>query len=194
MGWSGPRFRALVLALGFAFFGCRESKPVPSGAPVIAQAAQPPRPIDPEFVLRGLLTLKPQLGNLPRVLEIRAEGSTVSVQLGQAGHVREYVYQETGDQNRPHQIVGPTENPLVGEGDLDANLFPLADVDVAAIGRQFEMARKAVDPTDGQITRLIVRRNLPFGDAVRARIYVDSPRLPGSMDTNATGVPLRRAP
>jgi len=192
MGW--PRLHIVALALPFALIGCRESRPGPVVTPAQVDRLQADRPIDPEFVLRGLLTLKPQLGGSPRILEIRADGASVSVQLGQAGHVREFIYRETGDQKHPHQIVGPSESPLVGEGDLDANLFPLADVDIAGIGRQFEMARKAVDPTDGRVTRLIVRRNLPFGDAVRARIYVDSPRLPGSMDTNATGVPLRRAP
>ena len=43
---------------------------------------------------------------------------------------------------------------------------------------------------DGWIRELVVRRFLPFGSAVRARIYVESPRMSGSIDTTGKGIPL----
>jgi hypothetical protein len=185
----------LSLWLGLAATWSCGRTPEPSPEPVkpIAIATVPPeRSVEPEFLLRGILTLKKQLGADLKLLEVQAVPFGISIQLERSGKIVEYVYEERPDPSVPGAVRGPEEARIEGQGELERNLFSLSEVDFDGIGKSFEVARKSVDPEDGQVERLIVRRFFPFGDGVRARVFVYSPRMPGSIDTNPSGVPLRR--
>jgi hypothetical protein len=104
------------------------------------------------------------------------------------------------DQNRPSEVVqyeyrggkldASRRVELRGSGDLGDNLFPLAEVNLEAIPHLAKEAVATVDPQDGQVMRVVVRRNLPFDDAIGVRVYVDSPRKAGHLDADHTGRPL----
>jgi hypothetical protein len=89
------------------------------------------------------------------------------------------------------KVDPPVQVPVYGKGDLAKNGFTAKDVDLQGIATSFSVALRAVDPTDGWVRELVVRRYFPFGNAVRARIFVESPRMSGSIDTNGNGIPLR---
>lgn len=155
-------------------------------------APMPGSALDPEFLLRGMLALKKRMGEGAELLELRAIPQALSIQVRAGEAIHEFVYLETDDPKVEGHIEGPRVSPLLGQGTLQDNLFPASDLDVIGIGRSFDVAKKAIDPDDGLVEKVIVRRFFPFGDGVRARIYVGSPRMPGSIDTNPTGVPLKR--
>jgi len=103
-------------------------------------------------------------------------------------------FEKPGKKGQPPlgQIRGPVRVEVKGQGEVKDNLFPYSEVDLTAIARAFRIAVLAVDPEDGQVERLVIRRNLPFGKRVRGRIYVHSPRMSGSIDVNEEGTPLKR--
>lgn len=186
----------MLLVLGA--LACRrvenEPKPDPEAGPEdpASLAAMPDAPLDPEFLLRGMLALKKRMGDGAELLELRAVPRRLSVQTHSGSAVHEFIYLETEDPKVEGRISGPHVSPLLGQGTLEENLFPASDLDIIGIGKAFDVARKSIDPEDGVVERLIVRRFFPFGDGVRARIYVASPRMPGSVDTNPNGIPLKR--
>jgi hypothetical protein len=104
------------------------------------------------------------------------------------------------DRTRPSEVVqyeyrggkldASRRVELRGSGDLDDNLFPLAEVNLEAIPHLAKQAVASVDPQNGQVMRVVVRRNLPFDDAIGVRVYVDSPRKAGHLDADHTGRPL----
>ncbi len=84
----------------------------------------------------------------------------------------------------------PERAELKGKGDLASNLFSLSDVALNKIPDMASAAATQVDPQNGTITRVLVRRQLPQAEAVRLRVYVESPRLSGHADFDASGTPL----
>src|SRR5690606_24547422 len=82
------------------------------------------------------------------------------------------------------RIFGPQIVPILGQGKLEENLFPFSDIQLEKMGRSFKIASLAVDPKDGKVARLVVRRYLPFSEGIRGRIFVESPRMNGSIDVN----------
>lgn len=182
------------LASSAASAGCKseESPREAEPARVRIAARAPEKPLEGELLLRALLSFKKQLGAELSLLELQAVPFGVSIQVGKGGKVVEYTYEESKNRSEPGKIFGPFEAGLLGQGELDRNLFPLRELDLDGIGKAFEVARRSVDPDDGVVERLLVRRFFPFGEGVRARIYVYSPRMPGSIDTNPNGIPLKR--
>jgi len=79
---------------------------------------------------------------------------------------------------------------LRGAGKLKENLFPLDSVYLKAIPRLSSLAVEHVDPQDGKVDSIVIRRNLPFSQDVRFRVFVKSPRRNGQLDANRFGHPL----
>lgn len=191
---------ALVgLFLALSLVGCTRSSDEKKGMeepkPELKGDALVPKPkgsLDPEFLLRGMLALKKRMGAGSEILELRAVPRVLSLQALAGEGINEFLYVETEDPKVAGRVEGPRISPLLGQGTLKENLFSADEVDVVGIGKAFDVARRAIDPDDGAVERVIVRRFFPFGDGVRARIYVASPRMPGSIDTNPNGVPLKR--
>lgn len=151
--------------------------------------------LDGVRVAQAIDSLMPHLGPEPSLLELRANGAGVTLQVVRAEtappQVVEFHYPFATDGGPDGSVEGPREVPLRGTGETQENAFPLGELDLAKITAAFSVARRAVDPADGRVRELIVRRMLPFHRSIRARIYVDSPRMSGSIDTNAGGTPLK---
>ncbi len=90
------------------------------------------------------------------------------------------------------QFSPPKEAKLSETGRYEDNLFSLSLLHLEAIARSIGTARQSVDPQRGRVTEIRARRFLPFSKAVRVRYYISSPLLPGTMDANGRGIPLKR--
>jgi hypothetical protein len=88
------------------------------------------------------------------------------------------------------ELSEPERAELRGQGELGANLFALRDVALEKLPELMTQAAAQIDGQDGKVERIVVRRLLPQSDAVRIRIYVDSPRLSGHVDFDANGTPV----
>lgn len=91
---------------------------------------------------------------------------------------------------RDGRVERPVEVLLKGPGDLEDNLFRLADVKLQAIPESCFRALERVDAAAGRISYVLVRRNLPVSTDVQVRVYVASPSRDGYLDTDAQGHPL----
>lgn len=134
---------------------------------------------------------------LRRVAEIRARAGTARVL---ALDVRPHdVVLQTEDAAHPGQVLehrlasgGASETEraeLRGSGQLEQNLFSLRDIALEKLPELVAAARAEVDPTEGKVARVLVRRQLPQTEAVRLRVYIDSPRVSGCVDFDADGTP-----
>lgn len=120
------------------------------------------------------------------LLELRASPERLVLQVADTaapGRVLQWEYSQA-------EVKGPSVVELKGAGKLEENLFPLESVYLKAIPRLCTIAVDHVDPQDGRVSHLIVRRNLPFSQDVRFRLFVDSPRRSGLLDANRFGHPL----
>lgn len=194
---SSLRARHFLVLLGLlSVLGCKEHEaPIPEA--VRADPTKPPVPLSAAFLSRALSALEKSLAEDTEVLEIRASGRQLSVQLAQGETKKleqvDYVEREvTPGQPPVGRVYGPVPVELRGQGQVTDNLFLFSEIDLNAIARSFPTAQQAVDPDDGKVERLVVRRYLPFTEGLRARVYVYSPRMSGSIDTNENGVPLKR--
>lgn len=97
-------------------------------------------------------------------------------------HVDEYEYRDG--------LVGPPAPvTLMGDGDLEANLFSITDVDWSFINRAVTEA-PGLMPTveEGAVTHIIVERSVFRPDfSVTVRVYVSGPRAGGYVEYTATG-------
>ncbi len=194
-----PWSRLGVAALGAVTVGChgeRESVPSATDPPELAELVEAPAPfgaraeraLEPASLGEAIRALRPYAPRGHSVLEVRADGTRVVLQarVGESATVAEYSYDG--------RVLGPAPIHLDGDGELGANLFDLDAVDWDALGKLFPKARAAVDPLDGRVTGLVVRRHLPFDADVRARLYVASPRMSGHLDADARGAELSAPP
>ena len=76
---------------------------------------------------------------------------------------------------------------LIGEGDLEANLFSDTEINWAAIPGLIEASAAALAIEGGEVTHVIVERNLPFSADVVIRVYVNGPRNSGFVEADAQG-------
>jgi succinyl-diaminopimelate desuccinylase len=147
----------------------------PSGAVLLERAE----------VKRWVSALRSRLGRA-RVLALDVREHQLSLQTEDStrpGQVLEYSV-ENGE------LSEPARAELRGSGELSANLFALRDVALEKLPELMTQAAAQVDAQDGKVERIVVRRLLPQSDAVRIRIYVDSPRLSGHADFDANGTPV----
>jgi len=198
-----------LLGVTLATLACNP-KPNKSQPSTVQRAPAPaPAPeLTEEFLKRAHSALLERVGSQAELLEMRARGRQLSyiVQLG--GRLKQIDYVEAtsldqvggSKQGGPGAtavspvgtILGPDEVQQVGDGPVPENLFPLKDVNIVGIAQSFSVAVHAIDPQFGRVIAVTVRRFLPFSTGVRARIYVDSPTLPGSIDTSERGIPLKQ--
>jgi hypothetical protein len=85
------------------------------------------------------------------------------------------------------RLDAPEPAELKGTGDLAANLFPLASVNLEAVPSLCEAAVLHVDREHGKVSQVLIRRNLPVSEDVQFRVYVDSPHKSGYIDADQSG-------
>jgi hypothetical protein len=196
--------RAALISLALTSLSCEgeaDNAPPPSSPEQVVELTE-------DFLVRALSALKAYLEDDVKVLEIHVTGGAFSVHVQAkqdldppgsstifAGSLMQLDYVETtrgGGQPPIGKIIGPRRIEAHGTGEVKDNLYPFSEVDLRAMARAFRVAVLTIDPLDGMVEKLIVRRNLPFGARVRGRIYVHSPRMSGSVDVNENGTPLKR--
>jgi succinyl-diaminopimelate desuccinylase len=180
-----------VSALAFGGSACTEGPPPAASRSDLVAGSAPSGPplFEREPLERFVSALASRVGNRARVLalDLKEHGAVVQVE----------------DRARPgsiieHELVGgafvePRPAELRGTGSLDANLFSLAEVALHRIPELVTRATTEVDAQQGNVTRVLIRRHLPKTDAVRFRVYVESPRLSGSVDFDQSGNTLRES-
>ncbi|HVR18744.1 MAG TPA: M20/M25/M40 family metallo-hydrolase, partial [Polyangiaceae bacterium] len=171
--------------------GCAQGSPPTAGRSdaVAGRAAEGPPLFERQPLERFLHALTARVGAGARVLavDVREHGAVVQAEDGaRPGQIVEYELVDGA-------IAEPRTAELRGTGDLDSNLFALSSVALGRIPELVTRATTEIDPAQGRVTRVLVRRHLPKTDAVRFRVYVDSPRVSGSVDFDHSGNPLREA-
>lgn len=94
-------------------------------------------------------------------------------------NVDEYQWRDT--------LSSPAPVSLMGDGDLEANLFSDTDVNWAAIPALVEAALAQIPIEGAEVTHVFVQRNLPFTDTVQIRVFVSGTRSSGYLDADAQG-------
>jgi len=186
----GARLVLVVLAMGGLGPACKQSsaRASPSAAPSASASPKEPRPVQPTLLTRralldGISELQAAVGQPPQALElaIRRERLVLQAQNPkQPSEVLQYVYQDG-------KVSEPVPVELRGAGDLEDNLFPLAQVALERVPDLCEQARRKVDPAAGRVSHVLVRRNLPESMDVRFRVYVTSPAKDGYLDADRNG-------
>lgn len=201
--------RVATLGVAVLVFLATACKSEDKGAPLVSDSTEENTELTEDFMVRALSALKDHLSGDTSTLEIHITESVFSVHIQTtenidppdgsstifAGSLVQLDYVETKrEDGQPPigKIVGPRRVEAHGTGEVKDNLFPYSEVDLRAMARAFRVAVLTIDPLDGKVEKLIVRRNLPFGARVRGRIYVRSPRMSGSVDVNENGTPLKR--
>ena len=87
-------------------------------------------------------------------------------------------------------LLPPVRATLRGSGTLEANLFLLRSAALERVADMVSMATTRIDPAEGKVERVLLRRQLPQSSEVRFRVYVESPRLSGHVDFEADGRPV----
>jgi succinyl-diaminopimelate desuccinylase len=185
---AGAAALASVLALSGASAACND---VAGTSGRRSDAVRDATPNGPSFFERSELRrwrneLGTRVGANARVLALDVREHAVTAQVedsARPGDVLEYELES----DKP---IEPRRAELRGSGELATNLFTLADVALERIPELATLARTQIDAEAGKVVRVLVRRQLPHTDAVRFRVYVDSPRLSGHVDFDASGNPL----
>lgn len=169
-----------------ALCACNE-RPSPGQQRADALVREPAAPNNgfytPEGVQRVFEDIRSRAGADASLLELELlpDRATVQVQpSGRAGHVEQYEWRQDG-------VQGPVAVELRGKGKLEQNLFPLSALDLSGIVELVSVATERVDPDNGRVRRVLVRRGLPADDAICVRVYVDSPLRSGHVDADARG-------
>lgn len=151
-------------------------------------AAAGPSLFESEPVSAAQATIEKSLGASVKALELRAYADRWVLQAEDPDRPGR-LYQLTYEKGR---LGPPLEMTLRGSGKLDQNLFPLADVALDQIPTLVEQAPLGVDPEDGVVDYVLVRRGLPFERDVRVRVFVKSPRRDGYLEADRLGRPMER--
>jgi succinyl-diaminopimelate desuccinylase len=180
-----------AFATGAFTTGCAQSSPPSAGRSdaVTGPAAEGPPLFERQPLERFLSALTARVGGSARVLavDVREHGAVVQAEDGaRPGQIVEYELVDGA-------LAEPRSAELRGGGNLDSNLFALSSVALERIPELVTRATTEIDPAEGRVTRVLVRRHLPKTDAVRFRVYVDSPRVSGAVDFDHSGNPLREA-
>jgi hypothetical protein len=135
---------------------------------------------------RWVAVVRAELGPRIRALSLDARPDGVVVQVEDAkapGEILEY-------EIRAGVLSPPARAELKGSGNLRENLFLLRSAALERVPDMVSDAVKHVDPMDGRVERVLLRRQLPHASDVRFRVYVQSPRLSGYVDFEADGRPV----
>lgn len=162
---------------------------VPTEVPVVPAASVPAPAIslfDPAGATALIGTYEAAIGGAPTKLmnvTIYPDYAFATAQdPANALHVDEYPYRDG--------FVGASSPvTLVGDGDLEANLFATTDVDWTFLSRAVAEAPSLM-PTveEGVVTHIIVERSVFTPDfSVVVRVYVSGPRGGGYVEYTATG-------
>jgi hypothetical protein len=139
--------------------------------------------------LRPLLdALEPELGSTFRVrgLTVYPEYALLDVEPPELpGELDRWVVYP------PTRVMGP--DPVTNPGDVEAQLFPITDLDLAVLAALPDRAEEALadDIPGGEAGYFVIDRSSSDGDVVAITVYVRSERRNGYVRFSTTGEVLR---
>lgn len=155
----------------------------PARSAAIPEPGYRPSLLVPRSLVDALERVRSLAGANLQVLELRIYPDRLLVQARdprRADRVLEYQYHNG-------LVSRPVEVRLIGPGRLEDNLFSLEEVRLEAVPELARRATELVDGLGGQVSYLLVRRNLPTSWDVQFRVYVKSPLKDGYVDADAEG-------
>ncbi len=178
---------ALVCLLGWSA-ACQPDGPSTNrsraeAAPEAAAKAATRTLYRPDGIGKAATALRSRIGTTAGVLSIEVFPDRLLIQVN-SGADDVVAYEWTAEQMR-----GPLPVELHGTGTLASNLFSFSTVDLSAVPELVRIARARIDSEHGEVTRILIRRNLPLDDNVVMRAYVTSPIKSGQVDADASGRP-----
>ncbi|HEX8734439.1 MAG TPA: hypothetical protein VF721_03900 [Pyrinomonadaceae bacterium] len=85
-------------------------------------------------------------------------------------------------------IDEPVPVRLIGGGNLEENLFKLKEVNLAKIPELIDEAReKSKDLEGAKVSHVIVKKDLPFSNKIKIRVYLSGTRKSAWLVANASG-------
>jgi hypothetical protein len=178
---------ALLFGVALATTACEEASRGSErrSDSVTSATVSAPSMLERAEVKRWVATLSSRVGRA-RVLVVDVEAERVVAQVEDSAHP-EQVLELTLEGER---VSEPEHAELRGTGELTTNLFVLRDAALDKLPELMAAATNQVDAQQGKVTRVVLRRHLPQTDALRFRVYVESPRLSGQVDFDASGTPV----
>lgn len=88
---------------------------------------------------------------------------------------------------RGGRVSDPIPVKLIGTGKLDDNLFPLDAAKVDAIPKIVRDAQTKANIPEGNVVRVLLKRNLPESMDIQFRVFVTSQRRDAYLDADQVG-------
>ncbi|HEX8249736.1 MAG TPA: hypothetical protein VF599_16275 [Pyrinomonadaceae bacterium] len=164
---------------------------LPAGANCVTKQAPTPeiRANSEDFFESDALSgLEPQMaekiGGEVKALDLSVYENNVKIQV-QDPQKKENV---DGYDYKNGTISEPVPVRLYGGGSLEQNLFKLKEVNLAKIPELIDEAReKSKDLEGAKITHVVIKKDLPFSNKVKIRIYLSGTRKSAWLVADATG-------
>ena len=115
-------------------------------------------------------------------LELVIRPDRVVLQASDPAHPKDVVQYEY----RAGRVHGPVRVKLFGPGELEDNLFPLAEADLSSVPAFVQKALEKVG-TGGRVSHVVLRRNLPHTLDVRFRAHFAGPQDQKAVQADARG-------
>jgi hypothetical protein len=88
---------------------------------------------------------------------------------------------------RAGHVFGPLPVELRGPGELEDNLFPLADADLSSLPAFVVTATRKAGSPDARVSHVVLRRNLPRTFDVRFQAHIAGEKAVEPVQGNARG-------
>lgn len=179
------RAAVALCLLAALLVGCRERNPRPTQR---SEAVSATAPTGPGLLGRGglaplLAALREKAGPDPSLLRLELGTDQALVQLESKARLGQLVQYQW----RASALSEPVPLEIRGKGSVSQNLFPLSTLDPAALPALLDAAVARIDAEHGQVSRVLIRRNLPQDDSVGIRVYVESPLRSSHVDADTRG-------
>jgi len=179
-----PALLAAALACALTVSGCRKHRGLPTQEkPASSAEKRSPSLLTAGPLQRGLAALHKKLGKPIKALELLVYPDHLMLQVEspkQPDHVLQYEY-------RDGKVSDGVPVELQGSGKLSDNLYALDNIQLDAVPELARQAVQKVDPKNGRVSYLILKRNLPFDMDVQYRVFVKSPLRDGYVDADKSG-------
>jgi hypothetical protein len=184
-----PKLTQPVLLCALLGAACdRQPDPNPAPSTSARAPAAGPSLLNPSAYQLALRDVKTAAGSDIKALELAVHPGRMVLQAQdpkQPGRVMQYEY-------RDGKVLKPISVRLAGTGKLEDNLFPLDEVALDELPRLAKEAVLELDPDNGKVDYVLVRRNLPHTMDIQIRTYIDSPAKDGYVDADERGRLLPR--
>lgn len=175
---------ALLAVALVAASGCRKHPgTVKQEKPAASSGKSRPSLLSAGPLQKGLAALHKKLGKPIRALELLVFPDHLMLQVENPKHPEQVLQYEYRDGKVSEGI--PVE--LQGTGKLVDNLYTLDDIQLDAVPELARQAVQKVDPKNGRVSYMILKRNLPFDMDVQYRVFVKSPLKDGYVDADKSG-------